>query len=97
MLNRFGRKDVGPATDLLVKASHFELEIKADGEPGEIVGYGSVWDKVDSYGEVVVKGKVTVEPVGDKTNIEYSTGIVNEVRRQLGQYRERRSAQRTLN
>lgn len=48
-------------------------------------------------GEVVVKGKVTVDPVGDKTNIEYSTGIVNEVRRQLGQYRERRSAQRTLN
>jgi Escherichia/Staphylococcus phage prohead protease len=56
---RFGRKEAQPSTDLLVKASHFELEIKADGEPGEIRGYGSVWDKIDSYGEVVVKGAFT--------------------------------------
>ncbi|MNS43134.1 hypothetical protein D3C72_755280 [compost metagenome] len=48
-------------------------------------------------GQVVVKGTVRVEPVGDKANIEYSSGIVSEVRRQLGQYRERRSAQRTVN
>lgn len=53
---RFGRKEAAPASDLMVKASHFELSIKADGEPGEISGYGSVWDKVDSYGEVVKQG-----------------------------------------
>lgn len=53
----FGRKDdARPDTDLLVKASHGELSIKADGEPGQIAGYGSVFNKVDSYGEMVVPG-----------------------------------------
>lgn len=56
----FGRKDdPGAATDLLVKASHGELSIKADGEPGEIAGYASVWGKVDSYGESVMEGAFT--------------------------------------
>lgn len=55
----FGRKDDAAGTDLLVKASHGELLVKADGEPGEITGYGSLWDKVDSYGEVVVEGAFT--------------------------------------
>jgi len=54
--SRYGRKDAAPDSDLLVKASHFELSIKADGAEGEINGYGSVWDKVDSYGEVVKAG-----------------------------------------
>lgn len=56
----FGRKDdASAAGDVLVKASHAELSIKADGEPGEIAGYGSLWDKVDSYGEIVVAGAFT--------------------------------------
>jgi len=53
---RYGRKEAAPSSDLLVKASHAELAIKAEGEEGEISGYGSVWGKVDSYGEVVVEG-----------------------------------------
>lgn len=55
---RFGAKayDAALSSDLLVKASHVELEVKAEGEDGVIVGYGSVWDAVDSYGETVVKG-----------------------------------------
>jgi HK97 family phage prohead protease len=55
----FGRKDDDfdqPTGDLLVKASHGELSVKAGGEPGEISGYGSVFNKVDSYGETVVPG-----------------------------------------
>lgn len=54
----FGAKafDAEPQGDLLVKASHGELSLKADGEPGEIEGYGSVFGKVDSYGEVVQPG-----------------------------------------
>ncbi len=59
LIGNYGRKsDVAPS-DLQVKASHLELSIKADGEPGEIQGYGSLWDKVDSYGEVVVRGAFT--------------------------------------
>lgn len=56
---RFGRKDDPSGGDVLVKASHGELMIKADGADGEIAGYGSLWDKVDSYGEAVVKGAFT--------------------------------------
>jgi len=55
----FGRKGDAAGGDLLVKASHGELEVKAEGQPGEIVGYGSLWDKVDSYGEVVKQGAFT--------------------------------------
>lgn len=51
----YGRKSEAPS-DLLVKASHFELSIKEDGPEGAISGYGSMWDKVDSYGEVVIEG-----------------------------------------
>lgn len=56
--DRYGAKaaPAAHAPDTLTKASHAELEIKADGEEGEIRGYGSVFDKVDSYGEVVVAG-----------------------------------------
>ncbi len=55
--HRFGAKDDGqPSTDLLVKASHGMLELKAEGADGEISGYGSVFDKVDSYGETVIAG-----------------------------------------
>lgn len=55
--SRFGRKDDGLASrDLLVKASHGELSLKEDGQPGEIGGYGSVFNAVDSYGETVVPG-----------------------------------------
>lgn len=57
----FGRKtdSAAAAGDVLVKASHGELMVKADGQPGEIAGYGSLWEKVDSYGEVVMPGAFT--------------------------------------
>lgn len=55
----YGRKSDAAGPDVLVKASHGELSIKADGEPGEIAGYGSLWDKTDSYGEVVKPGAFT--------------------------------------
>ena len=57
----FGRKDDAStaAGDVLVKASHGELMVKADGQPGEIAGYGSLWNKVDSYGEIVMLGAFT--------------------------------------
>lgn len=55
----FGRKDDAVGGDVLVKASHEVLSIKADGAPGQISGYGSLWDKIDSYGEVVVAGAFT--------------------------------------
>lgn len=55
-MNRYRSKADGSQSDLSIKASHYELSIKADGDPGEIQGYGSVWDKVDSYGEVVKAG-----------------------------------------
>lgn len=59
-LNRYGAKSAeGSSSVLQIKASHGELLIKADGEDGEISGYGSVWGKVDSYGEVVVEGAFT--------------------------------------
>lgn len=48
--------DAPPVSDLLVKASHVELEVKAEGDDGVITGYGSIWNAVDSYGETVVKG-----------------------------------------
>jgi hypothetical protein len=47
-------------------------------------------------GQVVVKGTSVVESPSDTANIEYNTSIIGEVRRQLGQYRERRSAQRDV-
>jgi HK97 family phage prohead protease len=54
----YGRKSGDSA--LLIKASHAELEIKLDGESaGRIAGYGSVFGKVDSYGEVVEAGAFT--------------------------------------
>lgn len=54
---RYGRKDDGLAgRDLLVRASHGELVLKEDGEPGRIGGYGSVFNAVDSYGETVMPG-----------------------------------------
>lgn len=54
----FGAKRDEGVTDLLVKASHDELHVKAvdDAPEGTIEGYGSVWGQVDSYGETVVKG-----------------------------------------
>lgn len=43
--------------DIIVKASHAALEIKADeSEPGVVKGYGSVFGETDSYNEIVVKG-----------------------------------------
>lgn len=59
---RYGAKafDGGSADDLLKKASHGELMIKAsddpDAPPGWIEGYGSKFGLVNSYGESVQAG-----------------------------------------
>lgn len=59
---RYGAKafDGGATDDLLKKASHGELMIKAsddpDAPPGWIEGYGSKFGLVDSYGESVQPG-----------------------------------------
>ena len=54
----FGAKRDEGMTDLLVKASHGEIQIKAvdDAPEGTIEGYGSKFGLVDSYGETVLKG-----------------------------------------
>lgn len=59
--SRFGAKRDESLTDLLVKASHGEIHIRAAGEDddapeGTIYGYGSKFGLVDSYGETVLKG-----------------------------------------
>lgn len=45
-------------------------------------------------GQVVVNGSSTVNSPSDVASIEYNPALLNEVRRQLGQYRERRSGLR---
>jgi hypothetical protein len=47
-------------------------------------------------GQVIVRGNTLVESPSDTANIEYNPNILNEVRRQLGQYRERRSGLRVV-
>jgi len=39
---------------MLIKT--LDLEVKAEGDDGEVVGYGSVFDEVDSYGDIVQRG-----------------------------------------
>lgn len=57
---RFGSKAFDGDSDLLKKASHGELSVKASADPdapeGTIEGYGSKFGLVDSYGESVVAG-----------------------------------------
>ena len=50
----FGRKHSGA-----LKVRDFDFEIKAVSDDGKFNGYGSVWDVVDSYQEVVAKGAFT--------------------------------------
>lgn len=50
----FGRKHVGA-----LKVRDFDLTTKEIGEDGTFDGYGSVWDVVDSYQEVVARGAFT--------------------------------------
>ncbi|MEM9965001.1 MAG: HK97 family phage prohead protease [Asticcacaulis sp.] len=38
------------------KNAGIQLDVKALGDNGEIEGYASIWDEVDSYGEAVVRG-----------------------------------------
>ena len=38
------------------KNAGVSLTVKAEGDTGIIEGYASIWDVVDSYNEVVVKG-----------------------------------------
>lgn len=50
----FGRKHSGA-----LKVRDFDFEIKAVGDDGAFSGYGSVWDVVDSYQEIVARGAFT--------------------------------------
>lgn len=54
MISAFGRKHSGA-----LKVRDFDFEIKAVNDDGSFNGYGSVWDVVDSYQEVVAKGAFT--------------------------------------
>lgn len=54
MISTFGRKHSGA-----LKVRDFDFEIKAVGDDGTFDGYGSVWDVVDSYQEIVAKGAFT--------------------------------------
>lgn len=50
----FGRKHTGA-----LKVRDLDFEVKAVGDDGTFNGYGSVWDVVDSYQEVVARGAFT--------------------------------------
>ncbi|MEG3153008.1 HK97 family phage prohead protease [Sphingomonas sp. ZT3P38] len=50
----FGRKHSGA-----LKVRDFDFEVKAVGDDGTFNGYGSVWDVVDSYQEIVARGAFT--------------------------------------
>lgn len=54
MISTFGRKHSGA-----LKVRDFDFEIKAVQDDGSFSGYGSVWDVVDSYNEVVARGAFT--------------------------------------
>jgi len=47
------------AAAVKTKASSIRLNVKAVGDNGEIEGYASVWDVVDSYNEAVLRGAFT--------------------------------------
>lgn len=49
-----------------------------------------------TVGQVVVNGTVKVSSPSDRASLDYNTGLIGEIRRQLGQYRERRSGTRIL-
>lgn len=42
-----------------LKVRDFDFEVKAVADDGSFNGYGSVWDVVDSYGEIVARGAFT--------------------------------------
>lgn len=50
----YGRKHSGA-----LKVRDFDFEIKAVQDDGSFNGYGSVWDVVDSYNEIVARGAFT--------------------------------------
>ncbi|MFZ2995943.1 HK97 family phage prohead protease [Sphingobium sp.] len=54
VMSRFGRKHSGA-----LKVRDFDFDIKAVGEDGTFNGYGSVFDVVDSYQEIVAAGAFT--------------------------------------
>ncbi|WP_337958570.1 HK97 family phage prohead protease [Sphingomonas naphthae] len=54
MISSFGRKHSGA-----LKVRDFDLTTKSVGDDGTFDGYGSVWDVVDSYQEVVARGAFT--------------------------------------
>jgi len=51
---RLETKSAAVAAD--VEHRSYRFEVRATGEDGEVVGYGSVFNNTDSYGDVIVKG-----------------------------------------
>ena len=47
------------------KLFDLEAELKAEGELGEIVGYGSIFGNIDSYGDIVQQGAFDKSIMGD--------------------------------
>jgi hypothetical protein len=77
------------------------MRIEANSSSG-FSGYIFVTGNFEMYstnfivGQVVVKGTTTVSSPSDTAMIDYNIGLVGEVRRQLGQYRERRTGVRVV-
>ena len=73
MISTFGRKHSGA-----LKVRDFDFEIKAVGDDGTFDGYGSVWDVVDSYQEIVAKGDLVTIIYESKGLIITLRGRANE-------------------
>lgn len=86
---------------ILVVEGNLTLDVDAsDSFTGLIYCTGNYIQRSPSLvtGAVYAKGSVNVTASGtEDCFIEYNQDLLNEVRRQLGQYRERRSAARVLN
>lgn len=84
---------------ILVVDGNLRLESNsASGFSGYIYVTGNfeMYSTCFTVGQVVVKGTTTVSSPSDTATVEYNIGLVGEVRRQLGQYRERRTGVRVV-
>jgi hypothetical protein len=84
---------------ILVVDGNLRLESNsASGFSGYIYVTGNfeMYSTCFTVGQVVVKGTTTVSSPSDTATLEYNIGLVGEVRRQLGQYRERRTGVRVV-
>jgi hypothetical protein len=84
---------------ILVVDGNLRLESNsASGFSGYIYVTGNfeMYSTCFTVGQVVVKGTTTISSPSDTATVEYNIGLVGEVRRQLGQYRERRTGVRVI-